>query len=65
MIKIKLSYQEQQEMEKVVAALKPLNISKISKEQEKPGHKNIYIEIASQGVKTGQNQLKNTINKCT
>ncbi len=45
MIKVKVSYKDQEEKQKVIAALEPLKIIKISKEQEKPGHKNVYIEL--------------------
>lgn len=45
MIKIRISYKDQEDKLKVIAALQPLKIVKISKEQDKSGHKNIYIEL--------------------
>lgn len=43
MIKIKISYTNDEEKKKVIGALKVLKIIKISKECPKKGHKNIYI----------------------
>lgn len=51
--KVRISFKKQEDKLKVIAALKPLGIVKISKEQEKPGHKNIYIELG--GVKNYDN----------
>ncbi|WP_313563205.1 hypothetical protein [Ruminiclostridium cellobioparum] len=45
MIKVRISYQDQEDKLKVITALKPLKIIRISKEQEKPGHKNVYVEL--------------------
>ena len=45
MIKIRISFQEQQDKLKVIEALKPLKIIKISKDQSKFGHKNVYVEL--------------------
>lgn len=44
MIKIKISYQNEEEKQRTLQALiKSLKNVKISKEQVKKGHKNIYI----------------------
>lgn len=45
MIKIKLSYKEKQEKEKIMSALKGLKVIHISKEYPRNGHKNIYINV--------------------
>lgn len=45
MVKIKISFTDPQEKDKVVAALSSLKITKIGKEKHKKGHKNIYIEV--------------------
>lgn len=43
MIKIKISYQNEEEKQRTLEALRSLKIIKIGKEQVKKGHKNIYI----------------------
>lgn len=47
MPKVRVSYKgtEEKIKSKIIEALKPLGITKISKEQEKPGHKNVYIDL--------------------
>ncbi len=45
MIKVKISYKDQEDKLKIIEALKPLGIIKIRKEQQKPGHNNVYIEL--------------------
>ena len=45
MIKIRISYEEQQDKHKVIAALQPLKIIKISKEQRKKEYKNVYVDL--------------------
>lgn len=43
MIKIKISYQNEDEKQRILEVLKGLKIIKIGKEQVKKGRKNIYI----------------------
>ena len=43
MIRIKISYQSEEEKQRALQALSGLKIIKIGKEQVKKGHKNIYI----------------------
>lgn len=43
MIKIKISYQNEDEKQRTLQALKSLKNVKIGKEHTKKGHKNIYI----------------------
>lgn len=45
MPKVKVSYKSSEEKLKIIEALKPLGIVKISKEQEKTDHKNVYIKL--------------------
>jgi hypothetical protein len=45
MIKIRISYVQDQEREKIIEALKGFKIIHIGKEYPKKGHKNMYLVL--------------------
>lgn len=47
MVKIKISYVDQQDKEKVIQVLSRLKIIEIGKEQVKKNHKNVYTYVSN------------------
>ncbi len=45
MSKVRISYKNEEEKLSIIKVLKPLGIVKISKEQVKADHKNVYIKL--------------------